>query len=122
INDGSGNFSEVTNGDLVTDGGCSFSSSFEDYDNDGDIDIAVSNGFCDGTIQNFLYQNDGEGNFTRDLNSITDLNTPCSYGCAWGDANNDGFPDLVFATCNNNSLPDPVDLYYLNSGNGNHWI
>lgn len=122
INNGSGGFSEVTSGDLVNDFGCSFSSSFEDYDNDGDLDIAVSNGFCNGTILNFLYQNDGQGNFTRDLSSITDLNTPCSYGCAWGDANNDGFPDLVFATCNNNSLPDPVDLFYLNSGNGNHWI
>jgi hypothetical protein len=123
INNGDGTFSEITTGDAVTDNGCSFSSAFEDYDNDGDLDLAVSNGFCNGTILNFLYLNDGAGNFTRDLSSITDLTTPCSYGCAFGDVNNDGFPDLIFATCNNNVAgSDPVDVFYLNNGNGNHWL
>lgn len=123
INDGSGIFTEIITGDAVEDMGCSFSSSFSDYDNDGDLDLAVSNGFCNGTIENFLYMNDGTGLFTRDLTSMADMTTPCSYGCAWGDVNNDGFHDLVFATCNNTgSGSDPVDLFYMNNGNGNRWI
>lgn len=123
INDGLGNFTEVTTGDAVTDGGCSYSSSFADYDNDGDLDLAVSNGFCNGTILNFLYLNDGNGVFERDDNSISDLVTPCSYGMAWGDANNDGFQDLLFATCKNTSTgTNPDDLFFMNNGNGNNWI
>ncbi|MEO6166162.1 MAG: FG-GAP-like repeat-containing protein [Chitinophagales bacterium] len=123
INDGAGSFTEITSGDAVTDNGCSFSSSFADYDNDGDLDLVVSNGFCNGTITNFLYLNNGSGVFERDLNSISDLSTPCSYGCAWGDANNDGFQDLVLATCKNTSTgSNPDDIFYMNNGNGNHWI
>ncbi|MBK9731688.1 MAG: VCBS repeat-containing protein [Chitinophagaceae bacterium] len=123
INDGAGNFTEITTGDAVTDGGCSYSSSFADYDNDGDLDLAVSNGFCNGTILNFLYKNNGSGIFERDENSMDDLTTPCSYGCAWGDANNDGFQDLVFATCKNSGVgANPSDLFYMNNGNGNKWI
>lgn len=123
VNNGDGTFTEVTTGDAVTDAGCSFSSAFEDYDNDGDADLAVSNGFCNGSITNFLYLNDGSGHFTRDLSSISDLATPCSYGVAFGDVNNDGFPELVFATCNNNdpNINSP-DIFYLNNGNGNHWL
>ncbi len=118
-----GVFTPVTMGDLVTDGGCSYSSNFADYDNDGDLDLAVSNGYCNGTINNFLYQNDGLGHFTRDLNSIEDLSTPCSYGLAWGDVNNDGFLDLAIATCKSAAAsPLPNNLFYLNNGNDNNWL
>jgi len=122
-NNGDATFTEITTGEAVTDVGCSFSSAFEDYDNDGDLDLVVSNGFCNGSILNFLYLNDGTGGFTRDLSSVADLSTPCSYGVAWGDVNNDGFPDLCFATCNNNDVGlNPEDIFYLNSGNPNHWL
>ncbi|MBC8173032.1 MAG: CRTAC1 family protein, partial [Chitinophagales bacterium] len=123
MNDGDGSFTAVTSGPLVTDGGCSYGSSFDDYDNDGDLDLIVMNGYCDGEIFNFLYQNDGAGNFTRDYTSITDLSTPCSFGGAWGDVNNDGFPDLMIATCKNTTLvPDPNNILYVNNGNENSWI
>jgi enediyne biosynthesis protein E4 len=113
----------VTTGDLITDGGCSFGSAFGDYDNDGDLDLVVSNGFCAGNILNFLYKNNGSGVFTRDLSSIANLSTPCSYGAAWGDVNNDGFLDLAIATCKNGgSTPLANNLFYLNNGNGNNWL
>ncbi|MEZ4932479.1 MAG: ASPIC/UnbV domain-containing protein [Saprospiraceae bacterium] len=72
--------------------------------------------------RNFLYKNDGT-EFSRDLESIDNLETPCSYGAAWGDVNNDGFLDLLIATCKNNTgAPLSKNLFYQNLGNANNWI
>lgn len=48
LNDGNGSLSISSAGDLSSDGGCSYSSSFADYDNDGDLYLFVGNGFCNG--------------------------------------------------------------------------
>jgi hypothetical protein len=123
INNGDGSFSKAENTTFSEDGGCSYSSSFADYDNDGDIDLLVTNGYCNANLQEFLYINDGQGNFYRATNIIPDLPIRCSYGCAWGDYNNDGFLDLVIAHCkNNNAQGEPTNSLYQNTGNENHWI
>lgn len=122
-NDGGDAFTDITPVAMIQDGGCSYGSAFADYDNDGDLDLAVSNGFCTGDIHNFLYRNDGAGNFSRDTSSIADFRTPCSFGLAWSDLNDDGFPDLVVATCRNRPQDaDPANQVWLNQANGNHWL
>ena len=123
INNGNGTFSEITTDNLVIDGGCSYGSNFGDYDNDGDLDLVVSNGYCNGSILNFLYKNDGAGKFSRDIESIEDLSTPCSYGAVWGDINNDGFLDLGIATCKNSPNSSlSSNIFYRNLGNNNNWL
>ncbi len=123
LNNGDGTFTEVADMEVVTDGGCSYSSGFADYDNDGDLDLFVTNGYCSGEIVNFLYKNDGSGYFERDLLALPDYSTPCSFGAAWSDLDKNGFQDLVVSTCkNSSSSPLPNNMVYFNEGNGNHWL
>ncbi|AEE52065.1 CRTAC1 family protein [Haliscomenobacter hydrossis] len=123
LNTGKGGFTLAPSGPLNTDGGCSFGSAFADYDNDGDLDLFVSNGYCTGEIINFLYRNRGDGTFERDLSSLPNYQTPCSFGTAWGDLNNDGFLDLMVSTCKNGEKdPEPNNLVFMNNGNANHWL
>jgi hypothetical protein len=122
LNNGDGTFENPASV-IETDLSCSYSSSFADYDNDGDLDLAITNGYCNGSLKNFLYLNDGAGVFTRDTLSAVDLSTPCSYGVGWSDLDNNGFQDLVIATCKNTSAsPMPNNLVYKNEGNENNWL
>lgn len=123
LNKGNGIFEAVTQGAMVTDGGYSFGSSFADIDNDGDLDLFVANGFGPiAGVQNFLYINQGDGTFARDLSSIPELSTRCSYGCAWGDIDNDGFLDLAVANCNWPTREQNPNSLFRNEGNGNRWL
>ena len=76
-----------------------------------------------GAIVNFLYRNKGDGTFERDLQSLPNFSTPCSFGTAWSDLNKDGFQDLVISTCKNGQNdPEPNNLLFMNQGNKNTWV
>lgn len=119
LNDGHGNFSKVTTGAIVNDGGYSFGSTVVDYDVDGDLDIYVSNGaFRDQGENNFLYANNGDGSFTRILEGPLVNDSSLSNSPSWCDFDNDGDLDLFVPT---GGSFDPIVLdnfFYLNNGDG----
>jgi hypothetical protein len=121
-NDGNGAFTALDQSPLTTDAGFSFGSTFADYDNDGDLDLFVANGYGALELDNFLYLNQGDGTFVRDENSIADLSTQCSFGAAWGDLDNNGFLDLVVSTCRRNGQSQVPNKVYYNEGNDYHWL
>jgi hypothetical protein len=64
-----------------------------DYDNDGDLDLIVSNG--QGINQ--LWRNDGPDGFVSVTEVNSSLRSAGSGAAAWGDYDNDGYLDLFIA-------------------------
>lgn len=121
-NEGNFIFTKILNDTVAKTPARSFSSAWSDIDNDGDLDLFVTNSFATGTkLVNYFYINDGQGNFTRNNTDIVAKDSSWSYGCAFGDYDNDGFEDLSVATCRFNGIDFP-DFLYHNNGNSNNWI
>lgn len=121
-NEGDFVFSRVLTTDISTPASKSFSSAWGDIDNDGDLDLFVTNAFQNGVrLKNWLYLNDGTGHFTEVTDDAPVLDAGWSYGCAFGDYDNDGFLDLAVATTRFAGI-DEKDYLYHNNGNDNHWI
>jgi len=98
-NNGDGTFSDViaAAGDLALggEGGVHWGNAFFDYDNDGDLDLHVTNEGFDALASNTLYRNEGDGTFTR----VTELafpsgTAPSGAAAAMGDINDDGALDI----------------------------
>jgi hypothetical protein len=107
-NNGDGTFTKITTGPVVTNGGKSVGAAFADYDRDGWLDLYVSN----RNEPNFLYHNLGNGAFERITTGPIVTGSDNSGGCAWGDYDNDGWPDLVVANVGT------ANCLYHNNGNG----
>jgi hypothetical protein len=118
-NDGDNVFTKLSSDIVCNNGGNSFGSNFADIDNDGDIDLFVTNSFGGGPWNNFLYLNDGTGVFTAVTTDVTTTDLGWSYGNAFGDYDKDGDMDLLVANCyggaQNNAL-------YKNETTGNNWL
>ena len=110
-NNGNGTFTKITTGEIVTDGGTSFGASWGDYDNDGYLDLFVANGGPE-VENNFLYKNNGDGTFTKvtTVPIVTDGGQSLSGN--WADYDNDGYLDLFVANVDEN------DFLYNNNGDG----
>jgi hypothetical protein len=100
----------------------SFACWFFDYNNDGHLDLLVTNYHAlergaqvaayyknrsTGLDHTRLYENDGKGHFT-DVSIEKGLDRPFfPMGCNFGDLDNDGYPDLYFGTGD----PDLANLW-----------
>ncbi|MCT8338747.1 FG-GAP-like repeat-containing protein [Flavobacteriaceae bacterium TK19130] len=147
-NNGDGTFTENGADIGMRDNAQSWSTVFEDFDNDGDFDAFIVN----HDFQNRFMENDGTGNFT-DIIATTGIN-PNDLG-AWenqaADFNNDGFVDIfselskelyinngdmtftgidlpfdegAIADLNNDGFLDVANdgTIWFNNGNGNNYV
>ena len=99
-----------------------------DYDNDGDLDIFVTNGSTFQELKNpevlipqtdALFSNNGDGTFTdvSEITGITALPTRVGRGATFGDYDNDGDVDIFIV--NNYAAPT---LLRNEGGNRNGWL
>jgi hypothetical protein len=138
-NRGDGTFEDVTRKAGLTRGGWGIGLSAADYDNDGWVDLYLTNLGPD-----VLYHNNGDGTFT-DVTEKAGIRAPgWSSSAAWGDFDGDGFLDLYVAgyldvgpdklpegraggtcaylgvpvLCGPRGLPGAEDHYFHNNGDG----
>jgi len=109
-NSGNGTtFTRVTSGPGADTGPLSFGCVWLDYNNDGKLDLYVSNFGSNA----FLYMNLGNGNFSRVTSEIITNDLMYGIGNSSADINMDGKVDLF--SCNNGSGTSHPNLLYLNT-------
>jgi len=72
-----------------------FGASWGDYDNDGFLDVYISNYDIEGDIQNQCYHNNGDGTFTDVTTELGIGNgSQTTFGSLWWDYDQNGWQDL----------------------------
>lgn len=117
LNDGTGTCQDISSfsgADIAID---AMSNSVADYDNDGDLDIYVSN----NPPGNKLLTNNGDNTFTESAGYAgVEVNTVC-WGAVWTDQDLDGWEDLFVSTTGVIvNVPDSVrpNYFYSNDHDG----
>lgn len=85
-----------------------------DVNGDGKPDLFVTH---QGRQPNSLFLNNGDGTFLQITNSPVTTETLNSMGAAWGDYDNNGFPDLI-VTHYNNDGSNARNSLFRNRGDG----
>jgi hypothetical protein len=115
ISNGDGTFSDRTEEAGVGHTGWGLAVSTADYDLDGDTDIFVGN----DVGLSVLYRNRGDGTFENVTDAAGIIYRGSTMSAAWGDVNNDGYPDLFASAMDSNSrwmidqpgFPAPAEWY-----------
>ena len=106
-------FTKVSTGPVAADSGDSRSVNFIDYDNDGNLDLFITNGPPPPGATSFLYKGNGDGTFVKIANdTIVKTKGPCD-GATFGDYDNDGDLDCWVAT-----WYGQVNQFFTNNGDG----
>ncbi|MEO8168403.1 MAG: CRTAC1 family protein, partial [bacterium] len=116
-NDGSGVFTKITAaqvGSLVSDADFSLGNVWGDFDNDGDLDVFVSN---DTGSPVRYYKNNGNGTFTRIDTGLVVTGTLQHSGISIGDYDNDGDLDVFI-----DGPSTARGLYRNDMTAGNGWV
>ena len=122
LNNGDRTFTDTTTIAGVRDGAWGWGTSFVDYDNDGDLDLAATNGF-EGPSSDFFddatrfWANNGDGTFADVAASIGITDSERGKGLLTFDYDNDGDLDLFIV----NNESEPI-LYRNDGGNENAWL
>ena len=114
-NNGDGTFTDVTEEAGVKSWGPAFTAHWVDYDCDGNLDLFLTHNMTelfDGHQQNQLFRNNGDGTFTDVTLEAGLYSSFTTIGSAWGDYNNDGYPDLFLSS----GIGRPI--LYRNNGDG----
>lgn len=119
-NDGDLVLTDVTSSTGIDFNGLeTYGNSWCDYDRDGDLDVYISNYngpfFGDPSVENFLYNNNGDGTFT-DVTAFAGVGNGPSYSFlnVWMYANDDMWPDIFIS----NDRFESENALYLNNGDG----
>ncbi len=110
INNGNSTFTQVKTGTIVNEFCYSETASWGDYDNDGELDLYITN--SEGAKRNFLYKGNGDSTFAKITNAST-TDAFKSRTINWVDYDNDHDLDLFVS----NEGPAKVNLYR-NDSNG----
>jgi hypothetical protein len=117
-NNGDGSFNRVSGGIVTNQLGYFGPAAWGDYDNDGFVDLYVSNhGVANpngGT--SYLYHNNGDGTFSKITTGaiVNDVIQNC-FCAIWEDYDNDGYPDLLVVSAN---VTAAKNLLYHNNRDG----
>jgi hypothetical protein len=110
-NNGNGTFTEQSNISLM--GILGGSSTWADYDNDGDLDLLLSGSSNSARYWTGLYKNQGNNIFIEQKNVYL---APMDFSSvSWGDYNNDGYIDVLMSGDFNNEFKTKL---YKNNGDG----
>ncbi|WCO00472.1 FG-GAP-like repeat-containing protein [Psychroserpens ponticola] len=114
-NDGNLNFTNVTvaagfsNFNILS----TYGATFGDIDNDGYLDLFISNKDVSGTLPNKLFRNNGNGTFTDiSISSGISLNGHLTFCASFFDYDKDGFQDIYMS----NDRILNTNILYRNNG------
>jgi len=118
LNDGQGALSPAEGLSLTLDGGHSYGANWEDYDNDGDLDVVVANWGASPAV----HLNDGQGGFEQVIAGELGDRLESPGAMASGDFDGDGDVDVYVGNWPNLPGPDELNALYSNDTEGRHWL
>lgn len=116
-NNGNGTFTKILSGSIVNDQFHSYGSFWADLDNDGFLDLFLTNGSNLWAKNNLVYKNNGNGTFTKITSGSQFSDLFETVGATGADLNEDGFVDILTP----NRYNSPLTIY-LNDGNTNGYL